>query len=439
MKSFKLKKWPLIIATALLLGISAATTTVLASNDSLTVQASVLNVRLGPGLSYGVMGQIPKGTQLTIISKKNSWYQVRLAGNQIGWVASWLVDQNEATTTSAKVAQVTTQANVRASASTTSKTVGTLSPGDSVKVVYQEGNWSQIAYQGTAAWVSSSLLTETGQTTSVTTQQTNTSATSGTSTAAIKVTATAAAYVREAAGMNAGVVTKVAKGATLTVLNESGEWYHVRTSDGKTGYIASWVVSMPGTSTTTKAATSLSEATIVLDPGHGGNDVGAESTTGKYEKTYTLALAKVVGAKLKAQGVNVIYTRTSDTYVDLAPRPVVAEKAHADAFISFHFDSTANPNTASGFTSYYYSASKDKTLATYIDNGFTNLPLTNRGTAYGNFEVLRDNTQPSILLEMGYINSDKDFKYITSTSYYDKIANDIVASLTKYFKAGNHQ
>lgn len=439
MHTIKLKKWVLTLIMGVLLGVSIAATTVIANTKSLTVQASELNVRLGPGLAYNVMGQVAHGSQLTVISKKNSWYQVRLAGNKVGWVASWLVDQNEPTTSSAKVMQATTNAPVHQYATTTAKILGTVNPGTTVNVIYQEGQWSQISYNNTAAWVATSQLEDTGKTTTLSApRQTQTATTASTPNSGIKVTTTTGANIRQAGGINAPVVEHVAKGATLNVLNQSGEWYKVRTNSGKVGFVASWIVSMPG-ATTNKAATSLGEATIVLDPGHGGSDAGAQSNQDTNEKTYTLAMAKKVGAKLQAQGANVIYTRTTDTFVDLAPRPIVAEKAHADAFISFHFDSTAKPNSASGFTTYYYDSKTSNALAKYLNQGFSNLTLTNRGVAFGNYEVLRDNRQPSVLLEMGYINSDKDYKRISSSAYQDRVATDIVQSLTAYFKAGNHQ
>lgn len=441
MKIKQLKRWPLTIAFALLIGVSVATTTVLAESNSLTVRASVLNVRLGPGLSYGLMGQVQRGTKLTVIKRENSWDQVRLAGNKIGWVASWLVDQNEATTTSAQTATVKTGANIRQYASTRAKVLGTAAAGDTLDVIYQEGNWTQIAYKNTAAWVSTSTVALTGKTVTLASpEQTKPqSQQPAQPVEAIKVTTNLAVNLRSAAGLNAPVVRQLPKHTTLTVLDQSSEWYKVQTADGKSGYLAAWTVTTPGTKAA-KAATNLAEATIVLDPGHGGSDSGAESTSGKYEKTYTLQTAEAIGAALKAQGANVIYTRTSDAYVDLAPRPVVAEKAHADAFISIHFDSSANANEASGFTTYYYNAKKDMQLAKALNSSFAaNLKLSDRGVQFGNFEVIRNNTQPAVLLEMGYINSDKDFAHISSAAYQQQVASDVVKGLTAYFKAGNHQ
>ena len=408
----QLKKWPLVILLALLFGVGAATSSVMANTQYMTVKAESVNVRLGPGLAYGIMGQVKSGNELTIIGSKNSWYQVRLAGNKIGWVASWLVDQSEAATTSAKVATVNQPVNVREYASQDAKQLGTLNAGDSVKVVYQEGDWTQIAYNNTAAK----------------------------SGAALKVTTNTMTNLRNAAGINAPSVEKLDKGTELTVTKQQDDWYQVTAPDGKSGYVASWTVTAPNNGQTQKAATKLSEATIVLDPGHGGTDTGAPANNNHdYEKTYTLKTAELVANALRAAGANVIMTRTTDTFVDLAPRPTTANNAHADAFISFHFDSSPSKNSASGFTTYYYSSKKDLALAKAVNNAFDDLPLENRGVAFGNYEVLRDNKQPAILNEMGYINNDKDFKYIKNPTYQSKIATDIVNGLNAYFKAGHHQ
>ncbi|WP_127848134.1 N-acetylmuramoyl-L-alanine amidase [Lacticaseibacillus hulanensis] len=437
MKNLHLNKLPLFIITAILLGVSLATTTVLAGTKQLTVRASVLNIRRGPGLAYDVMGQSQSGARLDVIGQRNSWYEVRLAGNKVGWVASWLVNNDDASTSAARVAQVNAQVNVRQYASTSAKLLGTLTAGTNVKVVYSQGDWSQIVYKNTAAWVSTQYLDLTGQTATVTSAQT---AISKANTATqIKVTTNTNTHLREAGGINAAIIEDLAKGAKLTVINQDGDWYRVRAADGKTGYIASWVVSTPSDGKSSKAATSLAEATIVLDAGHGGSDPGTHANSGEYEKTYTLLTVDDIASQLRAAGANVVLTRSNDTYVDLAKRPIVAANVDADAFISIHFDSTPTANTGTGHTTYYYTKAKDYHLATYLSNSLTNLTTPSRGVAFGNYEVLRDNKQPSVLIELGYMNSDSDFKKFSKPSYRSRAALDIVNGLNKYFAAGYHR
>lgn len=229
-------------------------------------------------------------------------------------------------------------------------------------------------------------------------------------------------------GVSEGVLNE---GEHLTILQRQNGWYEVRRSDESKGWVASWLVNR----TKPINITPLSESTIVLDPGHGGSDSGALSTGGKEEKDYTLQLAKKVQSSLEATGARVLMTRTDDQIVYLSKIPLVGENANANAEISFHFDSSPDANTASGFTAYYYHKDNGSdVLAKYINDAMApKMPLENRGVEYANYLVLRDNKIPAILLENGYINDDHDFSYIKKSSYQETIAKQITIGLNNYF------
>ncbi|GAC1521205.1 MAG: hypothetical protein NVS2B16_28670 [Chloroflexota bacterium] len=109
---------------------------------------------------------------------------------------------------------------------------------------------------------------------------------------------------------------------------------------------------------------------VVLDPGHGGSDSGAaDASQTVVEKTLTLQVAERTGAYLKAMGYRVYLTRTRDREVNLPPRDVnhdgkidhadelvarniFANRHHADAFVSIHFDASTSPDIH-GTHSYY--------------------------------------------------------------------------------------
>ena len=238
--------------------------------------------------------------------------------------------------------------------------------------------------------------------------------------------------LREKRGVTSTPISVLKQGEHLQILQEDDGWYQVRREDESTGWVAGWLLER---TTPLDKVTPLSEATIVLDPGHGGNDPGAESNSGKFEKTYTLLLAQQVAKTLRATGARVIMTRDSDKLVYLSQIPKVAENANADAFISFHFDSVTEANGASGYTTYYYhkdNGSKD--LAQAINDAMNpNMPLENRGIDRAEYVVLIDNKVPATLLENGYINSDRDFKKIKSPAYRKLIAQDVEQGLETYF------
>lgn len=235
--------------------------------------------------------------------------------------------------------------------------------------------------------------------------------------------------VRSGPGVNYSLKGTVKRGTHLQVTAKKNNWLKVVANHKQTGWVASWLVDK----TTIGHHSKLAETTIVLDPGHGGDDTGALSNTQKYEKKYTLQIAKRVAQQLRSQGARVILTRSTDKTASLVSRPALAEKVHADAFISFHLDSSDVADSASGVTSYYYHDGASKRLATNINNQLRSLPLPNRGVQFGDFLVIRNNTVPAVLLETGYINSNSNFKRIKSIKYQNQIAQDVVTGLNNYF------
>src|SRR5690625_4280829 len=145
---------------ALLMTLIVITTTVVwANNHTVVVEASVLNVRTGPGLSYDVMTQVMEEETLTVLDEKNEWYKVRLSDDKIGWVASWLVKNTEVTAASHSIGIISgTEVNVRQAATTDSLILGTVTKGEELPVLYQEKQWVQILFEGQVAWVSKDLI-----------------------------------------------------------------------------------------------------------------------------------------------------------------------------------------------------------------------------------------------------------------------------------------
>ncbi|GAP00429.1 N-acetylmuramoyl-L-alanine amidase [Fructobacillus ficulneus] len=235
--------------------------------------------------------------------------------------------------------------------------------------------------------------------------------------------------LRTGPGIGYSEITKLNSGTKLTVVARNNGWWKVKRNDNqKVGWVASWVAN----NTKIRTATLLSEATIVLDPGHGGSDTGAISTDGKhYEKTYTLRTARATEKVLTDAGARVIMVRNSDVVVPLLYIPRKAEKYNADAQISFHFDSSESNNTASGVSQYYYN-DNSLPLAQALSGSLNNLPLNNRGYETMPYLVIKDVTRPAVLLENGFINSDSDFSYIRQTRYQQKIATDIKTGLITY-------
>ena len=149
--------------------------------------------------------------------------------------------------------------------------------------------------------------------------------------------------------------------------------------------------------------------TIAIDPGHGGTDPGAVYEDRK-EKDDALRLSLAVGKYLSDAGYNVVYTRDNDIYETPFKKATDAGDAGAEYFISIHRNSSLNPGEYDGFESLVFDESGVKNdMAKNINAnmeklGFKNLGISKRP----NLVVLKRTKMPAILLEVGFINNEKD-------------------------------
>ncbi len=164
--------------------------------------------------------------------------------------------------------------------------------------------------------------------------------------------------------------------------------------------------------------------TIVLDAGHGGANPGAVYN-GRQEKTDSLNLALAVGRLLENAGVNVIYTRTGDTYDSPARKAEKANEAGADYFVSIHRNSSVYPNQYTGIESLVYN--RYGAAARMAENINENLQATgfiNQGVnERTNLVVLNRTQMPALLIEAGFINNEND--NVLFDSRFDEIAQAI--------------
>lgn len=72
-------------------------------------------------------------------------------------------------------------------------------------------------------------------------------------------------------------------------------------------------------------------------------------------------------------------------------------------------------------------------LAKALSSNVSTLPIQSKGIEFGDFLVIRDNSVPAVLMELGYINDKSDFKTISSQKYPNEVAHAVYAGLTTYF------
>ncbi len=194
---------------------------------------------------------------------------------------------------------------------------------------------------------------------------------------------------------------------------------------------------------------------IVLDPGHGGIDVGTKSVLGNsFEKTYTLDWAMRLKPLLEARGWKVVLTRTTDRTVELTERVLIAEQQQADLFISLHLN--AATAGAAGLETYYLTpAGMTSTLTrNYADPVNVVLPgnsqdfqslhlamrvhrsllqsvgMADRGVQRARFmAVLKTQQRPAILIEGGYLSDRNEAQHLASPDYRQKLALAVAKAL----------
>ena len=171
---------------------------------------------------------------------------------------------------------------------------------------------------------------------------------------------------------------------------------------------------------------------VVIDAGHGGEDPGAVSYDGSgkivaRESHINLAIALMVGEKLKNNGVEVIYTRDKDKYISLQERSDLANSVECDMFVSIHCNSIENPEI-NGTQVYYHPSSETGTyLAENIyKNILNNTPLAPKETQNGShLFVIRTTASPAVLVETAFISNQSDRNYLQVKANQEKIAEAI--------------
>lgn len=148
---------------------------------------------------------------------------------------------------------------------------------------------------------------------------------------------------------------------------------------------------------------------IVLDSGHGGEDPGAVYQ-GRQEKDDTLRLALEVGKLLENGGQDVVYTRTTDIYQTPFQKAQIANEEEADYFISLHRNSSPKPNQYEGVETLLYDRAGIKLeMAEAIDGALADVGFQNLGVKERpGLVVLRRTQMPALLVEVGFINNEKD-------------------------------
>ena len=282
---------------------------------------------------------------------------------------------------------------------------------------------------------------------------------------------TGTAVVRLSPGLSVALVNGVPQPLGAPVLLKQGMlWVPARVA-------APWVVPLPATPTAPLGIHAI--RAVVLDPGHGGRDPGAIGPGGVREKEVVLDVAQRLKARLEAEGIRVLMTRSEDRFVPLSQRAAFANRHQADLFVSIHANAS-RARGVSGYEVYYLSEATDdaarafaaaenavlgletasvaessktteaivwdllntenrtasRELASTVCRGLQRaLPAYNRGVKSARFYVLKWTRMPAVLVEVGFVTNRAEGRRLATSSYQQEVCEGITHGLLSYKQA----
>jgi N-acetylmuramoyl-L-alanine amidase len=230
-----------------------------------------------------------------------------------------------------------------------------------------------------------------------------------------------------------------------------------------------------------KAAEPIGPMKIVIDPGHGGKDPGAQGVKGALEKDVVLAISRQVAPRLRQElGAAVVLTRDRDVYLSLEERTARANAERADLFISIHANASTSPKL-SGVETYYLNNTNDRAAIRLaaMENGLTligdvqhrrgvdlsyilsdmvqqgkigdsivlaqalhrglvgrltkqHADVVDLGVKKGPFYVLVGAYMPCALVEVAFLTNPIEGKRLQQDAYQAAVADGIVAGVRRY-------
>ena len=177
---------------------------------------------------------------------------------------------------------------------------------------------------------------------------------------------------------------------------------------------------------------------VIIDAGHGGEEPGA-MYDGRREKDDALRLALAIGQILEKNGVDVVYTRTTDVFDTPLEKAQIANNSGADYFVSIHRNAMPVPGTGSGaMVLVYEDAGVPAMLAeniqrNLVQTGFNDLGIQERPGLI----VLRRTQMPAVLVEAGFIDNPADNNFFDEN--FDAIARAIADGVLETIRQQEQQ
>jgi N-acetylmuramoyl-L-alanine amidase len=179
----------------------------------------------------------------------------------------------------------------------------------------------------------------------------------------------------------------------------------------------------------------LSGSTILVDPGHGGEELGARGPDGTPEKAVNLQVSRLLKEALEARGATVIMTRTDDTTVGVNERAEQIIQDEPTLALSIHYnalpDSGDALNTA-GIGVFWFQAQAHDLAQFLHDYLVAELDRPTYGVYWNNLALTRPHVAPSVLLELGFMINPYEFEWITDPLAQQQLADTLAEGVAQW-------
>lgn len=209
-----------------------------------------------------------------------------------------------------------------------------------------------------------------------------------------------------------------------------------------------WITAITAAPAQTKKAGDISDEkytplqgmTIIVDPGHGGDDSGMIGVSGRYEKEVNLEISRKLRNLLEQRGAYVIMTRQTDDWLgaskeeDFQNREKIIAEANADMFLCIHCNSFDDQKAAGPQVFYVAEGSAGKPLATMIQDAMNKAltPVEPRSAQAAAYRLLKTGSQPSCTIECGFMSNPQEETLLQRSEYQQRVVEAIVAGVIEY-------
>jgi N-acetylmuramoyl-L-alanine amidase len=199
-------------------------------------------------------------------------------------------------------------------------------------------------------------------------------------------------------------------------------------------------VDRPGTAASLREELRMDErgevagSLVMIDPGHGGVDVGDLGPLGLIEADVCWDVARLLAGKLLGLGARVRFTRTEAECPDDRERALRANRFDADVFVSLHMNSHTEDTARGASTFYFRSSAAGARLAESIQDELTRLGIMDCRSHPRSYPLLKETRMPAVLIEPCFITNPDEEKRLDDPEFRHQLAEAIAAGVLQYFE-----